>query len=99
MVRNIFFGELPNASLCIFIFSNSNVDFGTEANLCFLVNVIATHHVKVDMPVFLPSLKSRILSLTSCQMDETFWGHVNTAVEQLRREANMVALRDGKFST
>ena len=38
-----------------------------------------------------------MLSLTSFQLDKTFWGVVSAAVEQSRRKANMVAQGDGKF--
>ena len=44
------------------------------------------------------SLKPSILSLTSFQMYETFWGVVSGVVEQSRRKANTVAQGDGKFS-
>ena len=53
----------------------------------------------MKIPVPVRSLKSSILSSTSFQMDKTVWGVVSAAVEQSRREANMVAQRDGKFGT
>ena len=54
--------------------------------------------VKMEIPVFVWSLKSSILRSTSIQIGKTFWGVVSTAVvEQSRREANMVAQGDGKF--
>ena len=53
--------------------------------------------VKMEIPVLVRSLKSSILRSTSLQRDKTFWGVVSAAVEQSRREANMVAQGDGKF--
>ena len=53
--------------------------------------------VKMEIPVLIRSLKSCILSSTSLQMDNTFWEVVSAAVEQSRRNANMVAQGDGKF--
>ena len=41
--------------------------------------------VKMEIPVLGLSLLSRILSSTSFQMDKTFWGMANAAVEQSRR--------------
>ena len=38
--------------------------------------------VKMEIPVLIRSLKSSILGSTGFQMDETFWGVVNAAVEQ-----------------
>ena len=51
----------------------------------------------MEIPVPVGSLKSSILTSTSFQMDETFWGVVSAAVEQSMRKANMVAQGDGKF--
>ena len=53
--------------------------------------------VKMEKPVLVLSLMSRILSSTSFQMGKTFWRVVNAAVEQSRRKANMVAQGDRKF--
>ena len=53
--------------------------------------------VKMEIPVLVRSLKSSILSSTSFQMGQIFWGVVSAAVEQSRREANVVAQGDGKF--
>ena len=53
--------------------------------------------VKMEIPVPVRSLKSSILSSTTIQMDDTFRGVVSAAVEQSRREANMVTRGDGKF--
>ena len=53
--------------------------------------------VKIEIPVFVRSLKSSILSSTSFQMGNTFWGVVSAAIEQSRRKANMVAQGDVKF--
>ena len=53
--------------------------------------------VKMEIPVLVRSLKSSILSSTSFQMVETFWGVGSAAVGQSRRKANMVAQGDGKF--
>ena len=53
--------------------------------------------VKMEIPVLIRSLKSSILSSTTFQMGNTFWGVVSAAVEQSRRQANMVAQGDGKF--
>ena len=53
--------------------------------------------VEMDITVLVQSLKSSILSLTSFQMDETFWGVVSAAVEQSRCKVNIVARGDGKF--
>ena len=48
--------------------------------------------------VLVQSLKSSILSSTSSQLDDTFWGVGSAAVVvQSRRKANMVAQGDGKF--
>ena len=51
----------------------------------------------LEIPVLVRSLKSSILSSTSFQMGKTFWRVVSAALEQFRREANMVAQGDGKF--
>ena len=55
--------------------------------------------VKIEKPVLEQSLKSSILSSTSFQRGKTFWGVVSAAVEQSRRQANMVAQGDGKFDS
>ena len=47
--------------------------------------------------VLVRSLKSSILSSSSSQLDNTFWGLASASLEQSRREANMVAQGDGKF--
>ena len=51
----------------------------------------------METPVLVRSLKSSNLSLTSLQMDKTFWGVMSVAVGQSRRKANMVAQGNGKF--
>ena len=51
----------------------------------------------MEIPVLLGTLKSRILSSTSFQMDKTFLGVVSADVEQSRHKANMVAQGDGEF--
>ena len=56
-------------------------------------------NVKMEIPVHVQTLKSSILSLTSSQMDKTFWGVISVAVEQSRRKANMVAQGHGKFAS
>ena len=43
------------------------------------------------------AMKSSILSSTSSQLDDTFWGVVSAAVEQSRCKANMVAQGEEKF--
>ena len=53
--------------------------------------------VKMEIPVLVQSLTSRILSSTSFQMGETLWGVGSAAVEQSKRKANMVAQEIGKF--
>ena len=53
--------------------------------------------VRMEIPVIVRSLKSRLLSSTSFQMGKTFCGVATTAVEQSRRKANMVARGGGKF--
>ena len=53
--------------------------------------------VKVEIPVFVWSLKSRILSSTSYQMGKIFWEAVSAAVEQPKHEAYTVARGDGEF--
>ena len=58
---------------------------------------LSAAEVKKEMPVLLRSLKSSILSSTSSQMDDIFWGEVSAAVEHSRRKVNMVAQGDGKF--
>ena len=55
--------------------------------------------VKMEIPVFVRSLKSSILSSTSFQMGKTFWGVVSATVEHSRHKANMVAQGDGKFGS
>ena len=52
---------------------------------------------KIKIPNIVRSLKSSILSTTSFQMGETFWGVASAAVEQSRRKANVVAQGNGKF--
>ena len=52
---------------------------------------------KMEIPVLVQSLKSSILSSTSFQIGKTFWGVVSAAVQQSRRQANMVAQGDGKY--
>ena len=49
----------------------------------------------MEIPVLIRSLKSSILSSTSFQTGNTFWGVVSAAVEQSRRKANMVARGEG----
>ena len=50
------------------------------------------------MPVLVRSLKSRIVSSASFQLDKTFWGsRGSAAVDLSRRKANMVDQGDGKF--
>ena len=53
--------------------------------------------VKMEILVRVWSPKSKILSLTSFQIDKIFWGVLSTAVEQSRRKANRVAQGDRKF--
>ena len=64
--------------------------------MIILLHIESAADVKMEIPVLVPSLKSSILSSTTFQMGETFWG-VSAAVEQSRRKANMVAQGDGKF--
>ena len=52
---------------------------------------------KMEIPVLIRSLKSSILSSTSSQFDDTFWGAMSAAVEQSRRRANIVAQGYRKF--
>ena len=54
-------------------------------------------NVKMEIPAPVRLLKSSILSSTSFQMDNTFWGVGSAAVEQSRRKDNMVAQGDGNF--
>ena len=60
-------------------------------------NILKQVDVKMEIPVLVRSLKSSILSSSSSQLNETFWGVVSAAVEQSRRHANTVAQGDGKF--
>ena len=53
--------------------------------------------VKMEIPVLVLSLKLSTLSSNSFQMDKTIWVVVSAAVEQSRREANMVARGDGNL--
>ena len=43
--------------------------------------------VKMEIPVLVQSLKMIILSSTSSQLDDSFLGEVNAAVEQSRHKA------------
>ena len=47
--------------------------------------------VKMKIPVLMKSLKSSILSSTSFQLDNIFWGVGRATVEQLRCKASVVA--------
>ena len=60
-------------------------------------STLSAAYVKIEIPVLIGSQKSSILSSTSFQMGKTFWGVVSTAVEQSKRNANMVSQEDGKF--
>ena len=42
--------------------------------------LLSAADIKMGMPVLALSLKSSILSSTSSQLDDTFWGVVNAAV-------------------
>ena len=55
----------------------------------------SSQDVKKKITVLVRSLESSILSSTSFQLDDTFWGVVSSTVEQSRREANLVAQGDG----
>ena len=52
----------------------------------------------MEIPVLIRSLNSSILSSTSSQLDDTFWGVVSAAVEQSRSKANMVAKEDRRLT-
>ena len=51
----------------------------------------------MEKPVFVPSLKSSILSSARFQLDRTFWGVGSAVVGQSRRKARMFSEGDGKF--
>ena len=53
--------------------------------------------VKLEITVLVRSLKSSILSSTSSQLDDAFWGVGSAAVEQTRRKASWGAQGKDKF--
>ena len=58
--------------------------------------MISVADVKMDIPGLVLPLKSSILSSTSLQLNDIFWGMLSAAVERLRRKANKVAQGHGK---
>ena len=73
-----------------------NIPIATNSMNSNLV-LLSAAKFKMEIPVLVRPLKSSILSLTSHQMDKTFWEVVSAAAEQSKGKANTIAWGHGKF--
>ena len=86
--------SIPSVIFCVVIMLTSHVHFMMSSCGPLHDIWIPAAHVKMEVPVLIRSLKSSILSSTSSQLDDTFWGVGSAAVEQSGHTADMVDQSD-----